>query len=107
MNVRTFLYAKLTSPSCQTRRQASRNVAFPLQLDFVLNTYLLVMRSDMKRNKTKPARNRDRVRSRQNEISKPDAIPERNRGERDRNAPLPEEETYEREPRNRSRNEQM
>lgn len=61
----------------------------------------------MKRSTRKPPRSRSRERSRQDEVSKRSGIPERNRGERDRNAPLPEEETYEREPRNRARNEQM
>jgi hypothetical protein len=61
----------------------------------------------MKKDTKKPPRSRDRERTRQDDKARPGGIPERNRGEHDRNAPVPVKETYEREPRNRSRNEEM
>lgn len=61
----------------------------------------------MEKSERKPPRNRDKdIPPRKGESiespATPERGPERGKGERDRNAPLPEEETYEREPRNQS-----
>jgi hypothetical protein len=107
MNLSDIPVCKADIPSHPKRRAAARDVAFSLQSKLFSTLNHVVMRSRMKRETRKPARSRSRERSRQDEMPKPGGVPERNRGERDRNAPLPEEETYEREPQNRSRNEQM
>jgi hypothetical protein len=58
----------------------------------------------MRNERKKPPRNRDQELPRRKEESIESTVPpEREKNERGRNAPLPEEETYEREPRDQRR----
>jgi hypothetical protein len=66
-----------------------------------------IVRGAMTHDPQKPRRNRDQqLPTRKGDTIEPATKPERSQGERDRNAPLPEEETYERESEKRTPSDQ-